>query len=418
MPNWKKVITSGSDATLNSLTVTSGVTGSLFGTSSYAITASYAENGGVTQIIAGTNVTISPLNGLGAVTINATATGGGSSVGANVTASFTNSTTWNFNHALGNRNALIQVYDFAYNQIIPQTINLVDDNNATITFPTSETGFAIASLGGTPATASYISPTFISASAAAAGFGSGGGSSISASYASTASYVNILNQNVTLNGSASISYLTVPTIYGATSNGITLNSLLSSSIKLQFNTTTSLELKGYASGSNVTTFRYTNPVRLAQSSSISSMIIDLGSTEFNSSQKPTIQKEIEILGPTYTLSGGSWPPPDGDEHYYSLYINAPNAPYAAYTLGLSGSLRIEGDGDLDIGNGLNGSYIGYSGAQLGFFGATPTTQPAAVTSAQELANAIAKLGLVATSSLSNDIQPNDIFSYQFLLMGA
>jgi hypothetical protein len=41
MPNWRKVVTSGSDATLNSLTVTSGITGSLLGTSSYALTASF-----------------------------------------------------------------------------------------------------------------------------------------------------------------------------------------------------------------------------------------------------------------------------------------------------------------------------------------------------------------------------------------
>lgn len=38
--------------------------------------ASYAENGGVTQIVAGTNVSISPTNGLGAVTINSTGGGG------------------------------------------------------------------------------------------------------------------------------------------------------------------------------------------------------------------------------------------------------------------------------------------------------------------------------------------------------
>jgi hypothetical protein len=40
MPNWKKVITSGSDASLNTLTVVNGITGSLFGTASYALTAS------------------------------------------------------------------------------------------------------------------------------------------------------------------------------------------------------------------------------------------------------------------------------------------------------------------------------------------------------------------------------------------
>ena len=42
MPSWKKVITSGSSAALNSLTVTNGVTGSLFGTASYSTSASQA----------------------------------------------------------------------------------------------------------------------------------------------------------------------------------------------------------------------------------------------------------------------------------------------------------------------------------------------------------------------------------------
>ena len=80
MPNWKKVIVSGSDAALNSLNVTSGVTGSLLGTASYAtqaLTASYATNGGVTQIIAGPNITVSPTTGVGQVTISSTGGGGG-----------------------------------------------------------------------------------------------------------------------------------------------------------------------------------------------------------------------------------------------------------------------------------------------------------------------------------------------------
>jgi hypothetical protein len=71
-----------------SLNVTNGITGSLFGTASFAVsssravsssfatTASYAVNGGVTKIIAGTNVTISPANGLGQVTINSSGGGG------------------------------------------------------------------------------------------------------------------------------------------------------------------------------------------------------------------------------------------------------------------------------------------------------------------------------------------------------
>jgi hypothetical protein len=50
--------------------------------SSFATTASYALNGGVTQIIAGTNVTISPAGGTGAVTINSSGTGGSTDTGS------------------------------------------------------------------------------------------------------------------------------------------------------------------------------------------------------------------------------------------------------------------------------------------------------------------------------------------------
>ena len=58
-----------------SLIVTGSITGSLLGSSSYALTASYALNGGgggVTQIVAGTNISISPAGGTGVVTINST----------------------------------------------------------------------------------------------------------------------------------------------------------------------------------------------------------------------------------------------------------------------------------------------------------------------------------------------------------
>ena len=44
-----------------SLNVTAGITGSLFGTASYttnALSASYASNGGVTQLLAGPNIVL------------------------------------------------------------------------------------------------------------------------------------------------------------------------------------------------------------------------------------------------------------------------------------------------------------------------------------------------------------------------
>jgi len=45
--------------------------------SSYALSASYAANGGVTQLLAGSNISLSPSNGLGQVTISSTGGGGG-----------------------------------------------------------------------------------------------------------------------------------------------------------------------------------------------------------------------------------------------------------------------------------------------------------------------------------------------------
>jgi hypothetical protein len=56
-------------------------TGSLFGTASYADTASIALNGGVTQLVAGPNISLSPSSGVGQVTI--TSAGGG--IGGNTT---------------------------------------------------------------------------------------------------------------------------------------------------------------------------------------------------------------------------------------------------------------------------------------------------------------------------------------------
>jgi hypothetical protein len=60
----------------------SAITSSLLGTASFATTASHALNGGVTQIIAGTNVTISPVGGTGAVTINSSGGGGSTDTGS------------------------------------------------------------------------------------------------------------------------------------------------------------------------------------------------------------------------------------------------------------------------------------------------------------------------------------------------
>ena len=65
---------------LNAVSASYALSSSQAQTASYvlnAISASYALNGGVTQLLAGPNVTLSPTNGLGQVTISSTSGGGG-----------------------------------------------------------------------------------------------------------------------------------------------------------------------------------------------------------------------------------------------------------------------------------------------------------------------------------------------------
>ena len=153
------------------LTVLGGITGSLFGNATTATTATNATsashaivadsaifantagNGGVTNIVAGSGIVL-PFGGTGAVTIVSSGGGGVTIIsGSAITSSFTNLDTWTFNHNLGTRTPTITVFDSDYNQIIPQNIQLVSTSSAVITFPTQESGFAIASTGGTTGTA-------------------------------------------------------------------------------------------------------------------------------------------------------------------------------------------------------------------------------------------------------------------------
>ena len=135
--------------TLSTVTVNNVTSASHADNASTADYASIAGNGGVTQLQAGSGVTLVPSTGLGNVTIAATGIGGVTIIsGSNVTQSFSNATTWTFTHNLQTRVPIISVFDTNYNQIIPQNIELTSTSSATITFPTAESGFAVASLGG------------------------------------------------------------------------------------------------------------------------------------------------------------------------------------------------------------------------------------------------------------------------------
>ena len=145
MPNWKKVIDSGSDATLNSLYVVNSVTSSIFsgsftgsleGTSSWAlnaITSSHAVN----ALSASYAITASyALNGGG---------GGGAVYSFHQTAS---AVTWSVTHSLNTYTPIIQVYDEAYNQLIPASVSGSSVNTVQLTFATATAGYAVLSTGG------------------------------------------------------------------------------------------------------------------------------------------------------------------------------------------------------------------------------------------------------------------------------
>jgi hypothetical protein len=211
---------------------------------SFAATASFALNAGggsnitigddsITQGTAtylnflGAGVTASVSSNTASITIPGGGGGGGGVTiisGSNATQSFNNSSTWTFNHNLGTRVPIITVFDTNYKQIIPQDIELVNTSSATITFPTAESGFVVASLGGTTGTvlsssysqfstyattASYYAetdPVFTAKSASLATTGSNtfvGNQTVTGSLFTSGS--NTLIGNTTLSGSINIS---------------------------------------------------------------------------------------------------------------------------------------------------------------------------------------------------------------------
>ncbi len=137
MPNWKKLIVSGSDAHLNNLNVANAVTASYF----------VGDGSGLTNV----NSTISEQ--------------------ATVVDSFINVTTKVVAHNFSSKNLIISVYDENDNQIIPQNVNLTDTNNVTITFNQATTGTVVVAKGGhivggnaTISQVATVADTFVSAS--------------------------------------------------------------------------------------------------------------------------------------------------------------------------------------------------------------------------------------------------------------
>ena len=200
MPNWKKVIVSGSAGNLSSLNVDTSVsasivsasqfTGSLYGTasqavsSSYALTASYAANVPQTASYA-----------LSALSSSYAATASFANSFPDQGFQFTQAigtSSWTINHNLNTFTPLVDVYDSIYNQLIPASVSSIDANTTQITFSTAQAGFAIISKGSgvsstNAITASYaLTASFVTTAQTASYVLN----AVSSSFAATASYLN------------------------------------------------------------------------------------------------------------------------------------------------------------------------------------------------------------------------------------
>ena len=67
---------------------------------------------------------------------------------ATVKETFTNSATWSVEHNLDTANPIIQAYDSNNFQIIPATVQLIDNDNARLTFVGAESGYVVVAKGG------------------------------------------------------------------------------------------------------------------------------------------------------------------------------------------------------------------------------------------------------------------------------
>ena len=145
MPNWKKLIVSGSDANLHSLTVTT--TGSFGGPVGIG-TAAPNYNLEVVGTVSGSFIGDGSL----LTGIETNAAGYGESIRLEQT---TAATTWSLAHNIGDQYPTIQVFDSNDNQIIPGRVEMVDDNNLKVYFDTATAGTAAVNIGGIALTSSY-----------------------------------------------------------------------------------------------------------------------------------------------------------------------------------------------------------------------------------------------------------------------
>jgi hypothetical protein len=107
-------------------------------TSSYALNCNCPSGSGGTQLYTGSTYPITA-----SYALNCFACPGNS-----VTGSFCSSSTWTFNHNLGDKYVIIQSFDQYDNQIIADVVNLYDENTAILSFGEDVCGTVVATRGG------------------------------------------------------------------------------------------------------------------------------------------------------------------------------------------------------------------------------------------------------------------------------
>jgi hypothetical protein len=200
---------------------------------SYALSSSYALNGGVTQLIAGTNVTLSPTDGKGTVTVNAilASSGSGSPNGPLYSLQYNNGGLFSGsgNFTLLNNSNLYLTGSLKVSGSITGSLfgtaswanNAVNANTASYILNAVSSSFAStasfillaqsASYVSLAESASYVLNAISSSFALTASFVKNAQTAsyvlnaISASFSRTASYINPLSQPVFISGSTSIS---------------------------------------------------------------------------------------------------------------------------------------------------------------------------------------------------------------------
>ena len=114
MPNWKKLIVSGSSANLNDLTVTTTVTAASFS----------GDGSGLTNI----NTDVADV--------------------ATVTDTFTSVTSKIVSHNFNTKNVLVTVYNDSDEQILPSLITTNSTNQVTVSFDSNTSGRVVVAKGG------------------------------------------------------------------------------------------------------------------------------------------------------------------------------------------------------------------------------------------------------------------------------